>query len=87
MQNDSDSANSQTHHNQSLRSRDITLAQMISQIMWRLSESIIIQWEPKYFNKTVNEALESIDSSEFQDAKGIIFHSPLFLAGYLKNLN
>lgn len=73
MQNDSNSANSQTHHNQSLRSRGIILAQMISQTMWRLSESIFIQWEPKYFNETVNEVLESIDSNKFQDAKGIYF--------------
>lgn len=49
---------------------------MVSQTMWRLSESIIIRWEPKYFNKTISEVLESIDSSKFQDAKGIsfIFH-------------
>ncbi|CAL1686623.1 unnamed protein product [Lasius platythorax] len=85
--NDSDSANSQTHHNQSLRSRDITLAQMISQIMWRLSESIIIQWEPKYFNKTVNEALESIDSSEFQDAKEKLKRTLRVLLAAVKDLN
>lgn len=64
--NDSNSANS---HNQSLRSRGIILAQMVSQTMWRLSESIVIEWDPKYFNKTVNEVLESIDNNKFQDAK------------------
>ncbi|XP_072749051.1 uncharacterized protein [Anoplolepis gracilipes] len=63
---DSNSTNSQTHHNQNLESRSLILAQMVSQTIWRLSESIVIQWEPKYFNETVNEVLiESIDSSRF----------------------
>lgn len=70
MQNDSNSANS---HNQSLRSHGIILAQMISQTMWRLSESIIIEWDPRYFNKSINEVLDSINNSKFQDAKGISF--------------
>lgn len=66
---------------------------MISQTMWRLSESIIIRWEPNYFNKTVNEilesidseVLESIDSSKFQDAKGISFIFHYFCAKIFKD--
>ncbi|XP_070166426.1 aminopeptidase NAALADL1 [Polyergus mexicanus] len=85
--NDSNSANSQTHHNQSLRSRDTTLAQMISQTMWRLSESIFIQWESKYFNKTINEVLESIDSNEFQDAKEKLKRTLRVLLAAVKDLN
>lgn len=64
--NDSNSASS---HNQSLRSRGIILAQMVSQTIWRLSESIIIEWNPKYFNETINEVLGSIDNNKFQDVK------------------
>ncbi|XP_050444965.1 aminopeptidase NAALADL1-like [Cataglyphis hispanica] len=91
----SNSANSQTHHNQSLQSRGIILAQMISQTMWRLSESIIIRWEPKYFNKTVSEilesidseVLESIDSSKFQDAKEKLKSTLRILLAAVNDLN
>lgn len=46
---------------------------MVSQIIWRLSESIIIKWEPKYFNETINRILESIDTSKFQEVIGIFY--------------
>ncbi|KAH0949521.1 hypothetical protein HN011_010701 [Eciton burchellii] len=62
-------AHEQTHGNQSLRSRGIILARMISRTMWRLSESTVIRWQPRYFNETVNRALESISVDEFRDAK------------------
>lgn len=68
MQNDNSPAHS--HYNQNSRLHDITLAQMVSQTVWRLSESTVIQWEPRYFNETVNGILESIDTSRFQNAKG-----------------
>ncbi|XP_071562198.1 uncharacterized protein [Temnothorax nylanderi] len=58
-----------SHQNQNSRLHDVTLAQMVSQTMWRLSESTVIQWEPRYFNETVNRILESIDTSRFRDAK------------------
>lgn len=80
IQNENNFALSQTHRNQSLRSRSVTLAQMISQTVWRLSDSIIIQWEPKYFNETVNRMLELINSNKLQDAKGT-FYFMLFLKG------
>lgn len=61
---------------------------MVSQTMWRLSESIVIEWDPKHFNKTVNEVLESIDNNKFQDAKGISFVLYYFYSTkYLKNRN
>lgn len=44
---------------------------MVSQTVWRLSESIIIQWKPNYFNETINRILETIDNDKSQDAKGI----------------
>jgi len=68
--------NSLTHnHNQNSQLYDITLAQMVGQTIWRLSECTVIQWEPKYFNETVNEIVESINTqtSRFQDAKGIFY--------------
>ncbi|XP_072749053.1 uncharacterized protein [Anoplolepis gracilipes] len=61
---DNNSANNQMHHNQSLRSRRLTLAQMVSKTIWRLSESIVIHWEPKYFNKTVNEVFKLVDKGK-----------------------
>ncbi|XP_011636267.1 LOW QUALITY PROTEIN: uncharacterized protein LOC105426653 [Pogonomyrmex barbatus] len=67
--NDDGPAHSQMQHNQNSRVHNVILAQVVSQTIWRLSESIIIQWEPRYFNKTVNEMLKSIDTSRFQDAK------------------
>jgi len=69
MQND----NSLAHSHQNSRLHHVTLAQMVSQTIWRLSESTVIQWEPKYLNETVNEMLESIDTSRFQVAKGIFY--------------
>lgn len=69
MQNDNTPVHS--YHNQNFRLHDVTLAQMISQTIWRLSESTVIQWDPRYFNETINRILESIDTNRFQDAKGI----------------
>ncbi|KAL6256434.1 hypothetical protein P5V15_012547 [Pogonomyrmex californicus] len=67
--NDDGPAHSQMQHNQNSRVHNVMLAQVVSQTIWRLSESTIIQWEPRYFNKTVNEMLKSIDTSRFQGAK------------------
>ncbi|XP_018343045.1 PREDICTED: N-acetylated-alpha-linked acidic dipeptidase 2-like [Trachymyrmex septentrionalis] len=64
-----DNSPAYNHHNQNSRLHDVILAQMVGQTIWRLSECTVIQWEPKYFNKTVNEILESINTSKFQDAK------------------
>ncbi|XP_029173155.1 uncharacterized protein LOC114942022 isoform X5 [Nylanderia fulva] len=65
----------------------VILTQMISQTMWRLSESIIIQWEPKYFNKTVNEVLELINSKKFQDVKETLKRTSRDLVTAVKDLN
>lgn len=59
--------NNLAYSRQNSRPHDVTLAQMVSQTIWRLSESTVIQWEPRYFNETVNGILESIDTSK--DAK------------------
>ncbi|EGI66791.1 hypothetical protein G5I_04595 [Acromyrmex echinatior] len=65
--NDNSPANN--HHNQNSQLHDITLAQMVGQTIWRLSECTVTQWKPKYFNETVNEILASINTSRFQNAK------------------
>ncbi|XP_029173129.1 uncharacterized protein LOC114942022 isoform X2 [Nylanderia fulva] len=65
----------------------VTFSFMISQTMWRLSESIIIQWEPKYFNKTVNEVLELINSKKFQDVKETLKRTSRDLVTAVKDLN
>ncbi|RLU16288.1 hypothetical protein DMN91_012048 [Ooceraea biroi] len=67
--NESDFAHDQTRRNQSLRLRGTILAQMASQTIWRLSESTVIRWQPRYFNETVNKLLESINTDKFRDAK------------------
>ncbi|XP_011878678.1 PREDICTED: uncharacterized protein LOC105567982 [Vollenhovia emeryi] len=76
-----------SHHNQNSRLHDVTLAQMISQTVWRLSESTVIQWEPRYFNETVNRLLNSIDASRFQDAKEKLTRTFKVLLAAVKELN
>lgn len=46
------------------------LAQIVGVSIWRLSESIVLRWDPSYFNHSVIKALDSIDSTEFKDQKG-----------------
>ncbi|EFN78528.1 hypothetical protein EAI_02347, partial [Harpegnathos saltator] len=62
----------QIHHDQNLRLHGVSLMQMVSQTIWRLSESIIMKWEPRYFNETVNKVLESID--KFPSTIGMTLH-------------
>lgn len=57
-------------HDQNSRLYNITLAQVITKTIWRLSESIIVKWETKYFNETINRVLESIDTKKYQSMKG-----------------
>ncbi|XP_071648813.1 uncharacterized protein [Temnothorax longispinosus] len=76
-----------SHQNQNSRLHDVTLAQMVSQTMWRLSESTVIQWEPRYFNETVNRILESIDTSRFRDAKEKLKRTLKVLLAGAKELN
>ncbi|XP_076166076.1 uncharacterized protein LOC143146014 isoform X2 [Ptiloglossa arizonensis] len=45
--------------------RKIILAQILSQTVWRLSECLIMKWNPSHFNKTVSKALESVDNTKF----------------------
>jgi len=80
--------NSPAHnHNQNSRLHDVTLAQMVSQTIWRLSESTVTLWEPRYFNETINGILESIDSSRFQDIKEKLKRTLRVLLTAVKDLN
>lgn len=76
-----------SYHNQNFRLRDVTLAQMISQTIWRLSESTVIQWDPRYFNETINRILESIDTNRFQDAKEKLKRTLRILLTHVKDFN
>lgn len=82
-----DNSPARSHYNQNSRLHDVTLTQMVSQTMWRLSESTVIQWEPKYLNETVNEILESIDLSRFQDVKENLKRTLKILLTAIKDFN
>ncbi|XP_076637892.1 uncharacterized protein LOC143350019 isoform X3 [Colletes latitarsis] len=45
--------------------RKIILAQILGQTIWKLSECLIMKWNPRYFDETVSKALDSIDSTKF----------------------
>jgi hypothetical protein len=38
--------------------------------MWRLSEEIFFQWDPKYFIEIMDKALNTIESYELKESKG-----------------
>ena len=48
------------------------LAQIVGLAMWRLSEEIFFQWDPKYFSEIMNNALTTIKSEELRESKGKI---------------
>ncbi|XP_076637891.1 uncharacterized protein LOC143350019 isoform X2 [Colletes latitarsis] len=58
--------------------RKIILAQILGQTIWKLSECLIMKWNPRYFDETVSKALDSIDSTKFFTNKGTYF-------GYFEN--
>ncbi|XP_026670846.1 uncharacterized protein LOC108626738 isoform X7 [Ceratina calcarata] len=45
-------------------SRKILLAQILGQTIWRLSESLIIKWNPSYFNETAYTTLDWVNNGE-----------------------
>ncbi|XP_032676918.1 uncharacterized protein LOC116846767 isoform X2 [Odontomachus brunneus] len=85
--NESNLTRNEIYHDQNSRLHAVTLAQMISQTIWRLSESIIIKWEPKYFNETINRILESIDTSKFQEVIEKLKRTLRILLAAIKDLN
>ena len=38
--------------------------------MWRLSEEIFFQWDPKYFTEIMDKALITIQAAELEESKG-----------------
>ncbi|XP_014477549.1 PREDICTED: uncharacterized protein LOC106745980, partial [Dinoponera quadriceps] len=89
LQTESNLTQDQILHDSSSLSwlRGVTVAQMVIQTVWRLSESIIIKWEPKYFNETVNRILESIDTGKLQDALEKLRRTLNILLAAVKDLN
>lgn len=55
----------------------IVLAQVVGQTIWRLSECLIIKWNPNYFNKAVFKALKSINNTELLEVKGMKYNNTL----------
>lgn len=43
----------------------INLAQTLSQTIWRLSECLVVKWDPSYFNKTISTAMEALKNTDF----------------------
>lgn len=65
----------------------LKLAQILSQAIWRLSECLIVKWNPSYFNKTVSRALETINSTEFIEVKEKIQEASVRLLNNIDTLN
>ncbi|XP_078035983.1 uncharacterized protein LOC144469490 isoform X2 [Augochlora pura] len=65
----------------------VMLAQILSQTLWRLSECLIMKWDPAYFNETISRALESINSTEFLEAKEKIQEATVELLNNVDALN
>ncbi|XP_033344887.1 transferrin receptor protein 1 [Bombus vosnesenskii] len=55
------------HHERELHK--IILAQIVGQTIWKFSESLIIKWNPSYFNNTALDILKSINNTELLDVK------------------
>ncbi|XP_076283398.1 aminopeptidase NAALADL1 isoform X4 [Lasioglossum baleicum] len=68
-------------------SRKVMLAQILSRAIWRLSECLIVKWNPSYFNETVYRALESINSTEFVEVKEKIQETSVTLLNNIDTLN
>lgn len=47
------------------------LAQIVALSMYRFSEEIFFQWNPKYFTEIMNKALTTIKAEELKETKGI----------------
>ncbi|XP_020277920.1 uncharacterized protein LOC109851844 isoform X2 [Pseudomyrmex gracilis] len=82
--NESNLVHNVEYHDQS--SRGVILGQMVSQTIWRLSDSIIIQWKPQYLNETINRMLESIDI-KLQNAKEKLKKTWQILLAAVEDLN
>ncbi|KZC06230.1 hypothetical protein WN55_10139 [Dufourea novaeangliae] len=67
--------------------RKIILAQILSQTIWRLSECLIMTWNPTYFNETVSKALASINSTELLEMKEKIQDTSIKLLNNIEILN
>ncbi|XP_034176779.1 aminopeptidase NAALADL1 [Osmia lignaria lignaria] len=67
--------------------RKIILAQVLGQTIWKLSECLVIKWNPSYFNETVSTALGFINNTELVETKVKIQQTVVKLLNNIKLLN
>ncbi|XP_076656683.1 uncharacterized protein LOC143361293 [Halictus rubicundus] len=69
------------------KSRKVMLEQILSLSIWRLSECLIMKWDPSYFNETISTALKPINSTEFLEIKEKIQETSVKLLNNIDTLN
>lgn len=57
----------ENHHEKELRK--ITLTQILGHAIWKLSECLIVKWNPNYFNETAYKVIKSINGTELLEVK------------------
>ncbi|CAL7951082.1 unnamed protein product [Xylocopa violacea] len=60
----------ENHHEKELRK--ITLTQILGHAIWKLSECLIVKWNPSYFNETAYKVIKSINSTELLEVKEML---------------
>ncbi|XP_017793709.1 PREDICTED: transferrin receptor protein 1-like [Habropoda laboriosa] len=75
----------ENHHEKELRK--IILAQILGQTVWRLSECLVIKWNPNYLNEIASKALQSINNTELVEVKGKVQEILVDLTTNVKTLN
>ncbi|CAK9813352.1 hypothetical protein ANTQUA_LOCUS7592 [Anthophora quadrimaculata] len=75
----------ENHHEKELHK--IILAQTLGQTIWRLSECLVIKWNPNYLNEIASKVLQSINNTELLEAKGKVQETLVNLLTNVKTLN
>lgn len=75
----------ENHHERELRK--IILAQVFGQTVWKLSECLVMKWNPSYFNETVSTAMGSINNTEILEVKVKVLDTVTKLLHNVKLLN
>ncbi|KAK2576432.1 hypothetical protein KPH14_005765 [Odynerus spinipes] len=81
------SMNSGSGNNAGFKLYHIPLAQLVGDIVWRLSESLAFHWDARYFNETVVNVLETINTSKTLDFKDDINKTIVQLTSAIQVLN
>ncbi|XP_011498724.1 PREDICTED: uncharacterized protein LOC105362890 [Ceratosolen solmsi marchali] len=72
---------------QNIEQNQKILAQIVGLAMWRLSEEIFFQWDPKYFTEIMNKALTIIDLKELAESKENLNETVTMLTDSITNFN